>query len=219
MLRGFRRPRGEDELREREAAGLWRAQALAKEIGERKEKITLTVILRIHKVFFEHANADIAGRFRRSGEDIKKLKYIEPPPGSAVQARMYEFWREFDTRLSRIPPLPKGAGKKTVKKALQSHSDVVIDLAAWTQHQVAAIHPFCEGNGRMARLMTNLILHRFRLQPTDIKYEGDNKVAYLDALGAIDFHRDYRPLKQLVVKGMIASYQKLVAAKKRAVGE
>jgi fido (protein-threonine AMPylation protein) len=173
--------------------GLWQAQARAKEIGESKEKITLAAILRIHKVFFEDVNPGIAGRFRRSGEDIKKLKYIEPPQGTAVQTKMYEFWRELDTRLSQIPNDPKGSGK-AYRKALENRNNAVVDLAAWTQHNMAAIHPFCEGNGRMARMMTNLILYRFKLQPTDIKYEGENKVAYLDALGAIDRHGDYRPL-------------------------
>jgi fido (protein-threonine AMPylation protein) len=218
MVKSFRLPKDEDELKEREAAGLWQAQVLAKEIGESKEKITLAVILRIHKVFFESVNPGIAGRFRRSGEDIKKLKYVEPPLGTGVQTKMYEFWRELDIRLSQVPNEPKGSGK-TYRKALEHRNDTVVDLAAWTQHQMAAIHPFCEGNGRMARMMTNLILYRFKLQPTDIKYEGENKVAYLDALGAIDHKGDYRPLKRLIIKGIIASYNRLVAAKRKAMNK
>ncbi len=215
MARSFRRPKDDEELQELEAAGLWRAQALAKEIGESSEKITLEIILRIHKVFFEHANPDIAGRFRRSGEDIKKLKYIEPPLGTGVQMRMYEFWRDFDTRLSQVPQLPKTAGKRASQHALAKRNDAVITLGAWTQHQIAAIHPFCEGNGRMARLLTNLILYRFKLQPTDIKYQGENRVAYLEALGAIDQHDDYRHLKQLIIKGMMSSYRRLAETRKR----
>lgn len=215
MERKFQLPKDDQELKEREAAGLWQAQALAKEIGESSEKITLEVILRIHKVFFQHAVPNIAGRFRKPGEDIKKLKYIVPPPGSAIQTKMYEFWREFDNRLSLIPAMPRSGGKKTLKKMLEQHNDAVINLATWTQHQMAAIHPFCEGNGRMARLMTNLVLYRHKLQPTDIKYEGENKSAYLDALGEIDRNQDYRPLKHLIIKGMITSYQKLVAAQKK----
>jgi Fic family protein len=215
MAKSFRRSKNDEELQEMEAAGLWRAQALAKEIGEGNEKITLEVILRIHRVFFEHANPDIAGRFRRSGEDIKKLKYIEPPLGTGVQMRMYEFWREFDTRISQIPAFPKIKGEKALENALSQRNDAIVNLAAWTQHQIAAIHPFCEGNGRMARLLTNLILHRSKLQPTDIKYQGENRVAYLEALGAIDQHGDYRHLKQLIIKGMVSSYQRLAKMRKR----
>jgi Fic family protein len=216
MAKSFQWPRNDEEVQKREAAGLWKAQVLAKQIGEGKEKITLEVILRIHKVFFEHANPDIAGRFRKTGEDIKKLKYMIPPPGTAVQAKMYEFWRELDNRLSQISPLPKSGIDHAYRKALRQRNDAVVDIATWTQYQIAVIHPFCEGNGRMARLMTNLILYRFKLQPTDIKYEGENKIAYLDALGKIDQGGDYGHLKQLIVKGMITSYQKLVAAQRKA---
>ena len=118
---------------------------------------------------------------------------------------------------AQTPTLPKSGAGKAYKKALAKRNDAVVDLATWTQYQIAAIHPFCEGNGRMARLMTNLILHRFNLQPTDIKYEGENKIAYLDALGKIDKDGDYRHLKHLIVKGMITSYQKLIAVQKRIV--
>jgi len=211
------RPKTKAELQEREAAGLWQAQVLAKSIGERKEKITIDVILKIHRVFFEHVNPDMAGKFRVNGQDVKKLRCMTPPPGTAVRNRMYEFWHELDTKIAAMPDKPaKASSKKTIKKNLEQWNDQIVDLAAWTQHKVASIHPFAEGNGRMARLMTNLILYRFGLQPTDIKYEGENKERYLNALCAIDRENDFRPLKQLIMKGMYRSYGQLLAAQKRA---
>jgi fido (protein-threonine AMPylation protein) len=217
MAGSFRRPKTKAELQEREAAGLWQAQVLAKSIGERREKITIDVIQKIHRVFFEHVNPDMAGRFRVTGQDVEKLRCLTPPPGTAVRNRMYEFWRELDTKIAALPSKPaKASGKKEAKKSLAHWNDQVLDLAAWTQYKMAAIHPFAEGNGRMARLMTNLILYRFGLQPTDIKYEGDNKERYLKALCAIDRRNDFRFLKQLIVQGIYRSYQKLLAAQKRA---
>jgi fido (protein-threonine AMPylation protein) len=213
----FHRPKNKAELQEREAAGLWHAQGLAKSIGERKEKVTIDVIRKIHRVFFEHVTPEMAGKFRVSGQDVEKLRCIKPPPGTAVQNHMYAFWSELDAKISGTPAKPaKASGKKTAKKNLEKWNDQVIDLAAWTQYKMVAIHPFAEGNGRMARLMTNLILYRFGLQPTDIKYEGENKERYLDALCAIDHKNDFRPLKQLIVSGMYRSYEKLYAAQKRA---
>ncbi len=219
MAKNFARPKTEDELKEREAAGLWLAQVLSKQIGESTEKITLDVILHIHKVFFQHVNPDHAGRFRKSGEDIKKLKCIIPPPGIAVQNKMYEFWRELDTKLAQVPQKQKGGSQKELKKTLEERNAIVIDLAAWTQHKITSIHPFCEGNGRMARLMTNLVLYRHEFQPTDIKYEGENKEIYRDALCAIDRRGDYRLLSQLIVRGIITSYKKLVETQKKAAAK
>jgi fido (protein-threonine AMPylation protein) len=65
--------------------GLWRAQALAKDIGESSEKITMDTIRRIHQVFFGDTFPEIAGKFRKDGQDIKKLRCIEPPPGRMVE--------------------------------------------------------------------------------------------------------------------------------------
>ena len=213
----FRRPSSRQELLEREAAGLWQAQKLARSIGEKKEKITIDAIRRIHRVFFEYVTPEMAGKFRVDGQNIKKLRCMTPPPGIAVQGRMYEFWYELDAKISAMPTKPAEArGKKTKKKNLELWNDQVIGLAAWTQYKMAAIHPFADGNGRMARIMTNLILYRFGLQPTDIKYEGENKERYLEALCAIDHENDFRPLKQLIVKGIYRSYGQLLAAQKRA---
>jgi prophage maintenance system killer protein len=84
----------------------------------------------------------------------------------------------------------------------------VIDVAAWVQHQIAYIHPFVEGNGRIARLMTNLILSRFGLPPSRVKYEGENKAAYIQALCQIDLYGDYDPLKQLISQSIFEGYKR-----------
>jgi len=148
---------------------------------------------------------EMAGRFRTNGEDIKKLKCIEPPPGRLVQERVYAFWRELDAKLAVIPRHPKKMTTTQVKKWRTQ----VFDIATWTQHQIAAIHPFCEGNGRMARLMTNLILSRYGLPPSQIKYEKkEDKEQYLAALCQIDLYGNYEPLKESIIKSVFEAYKK-----------
>ena len=46
-------------------------------------------------------------------EDIKKLKCMTPPLGVGVQEEIYTFWRDFDVRISKVPPEPKGKPSKT----------------------------------------------------------------------------------------------------------
>ena len=116
MAGRFLRPRSEEELLEREAAGLWRAQKLAKAIGEKKEKITIDAIRKIHRVFFEHVMPEMAGRFRVDGQNVKKLRCMTPPPGGVVQNRMYEFWHELDAKVAATPTKP--AKKRPIRFAL-----------------------------------------------------------------------------------------------------
>lgn len=204
-MKRFRRVRTYSERDEREAAGFWKAIGLVREIAESNEKITLKTILRIHQVFFQDVMPEAAGRFRRNGQDVKKLKCTEPPPGRLVTERMYVFWREFDTRISTTPsrarvPTSEESRRKWFKK--------VLELAVWTQHQIAAIHPFVEGNGRMARLLTNLVLERFGIKPSTVKYEGEMREEYLKALCQADRYGDYEPLKKLISQGIKEEYEK-----------
>ncbi|OGF62546.1 hypothetical protein A2662_01980 [Candidatus Giovannonibacteria bacterium RIFCSPHIGHO2_01_FULL_45_33] len=210
-----RLPKDKVEVEDREAAGLWKAIAMSKKIGEGAEKITLDTILSIHKTMLGSALPEAAGRFRKDGEDVNKLKCIEPPPGRLVKDRIYVFWKDFDNRLAVIPRHPKNQTKHQLKKWREN----VIDVAAWAQHGFASIHPFCDGNGRMARLLTNIILRRYGLPPTSVHYEGDNKSQYLKALCQIDEHRDYDALKILIIKGIMNSYKKEAKVRMRKYSE
>lgn len=190
--KGFHRPADKTELDDREAAGLWRAIALANDIGRTHREIDLSVILEINKCILEEANPEAAGRFRVDGEDIKKLTCIVPPPGSAVRVKMYEFEGNM---MHKIKSIPSHSRKPHNKKRHGEWVDSIFDLAAWVQHSLVAIHPFCEANGRTSRLMTNVILRRFNLPPSDVKIEADNKEKYVNALCQIDEHNDYNLLK------------------------
>jgi excisionase family DNA binding protein len=60
----------------------------------------------------------------------------------------------------------------------------IVRLAALTHHQLVYIHPFTDGNGRVARLLMNLILLRYGY-PIALILRVDRK-KYLDSLGKAD---------------------------------
>lgn len=59
-----------------------------------------------------------------------------------------------------------------------------IILTAWFHHAFTTIHPFQDGNGRMARLLSSLILVRAGLFPFTVR--RNDKVAYIKGLEAAD---------------------------------
>jgi Fic family protein len=69
--------------------------------------------------------------------------------------------------------------------------------AAWFHHELVSIHPFDDGNGRVARLVTNFILLRFGYPPIIIKTE--NKGEYLTALQKAD-SGDLEPFVDFLLK-------------------
>ncbi len=66
--------------------------------------------------------------------------------------------------------------------------------AAWLHHRFTEIHPFQDGNGRVARALASLVYIRVRWFPLSI--HRDQKVPYIDALEQAD-SGELRPLIRL----------------------
>ncbi len=69
--------------------------------------------------------------------------------------------------------------------------------AAWLHHRFTQIHPFQDGNGRVARAIASLVLVKEGLFPLVIR--RDDRGGYLEALEAAD-RGDLNPLAELVTR-------------------
>lgn len=88
-------------------------------------------------------------------------------------------------------------------------SDVPCEVqAAWMHHRFTQIHPFQDGNGRVARAIASLVLVKDGLFPLVVT--RDDKARYLDALEAAD-KGDLRPLVDLTAKLQVTQFRKATA--------
>jgi Fic-DOC domain mobile mystery protein B len=89
-----------------------------------------------------------------------------------------------------------------IRYQLEHHTFQIRELAARFHHRLVWIHPFANGNGRFARLMTDLLLERNNEQPfawgnADLVAAGEARDRYIAALRAAD-GRDYGLLLEFV---------------------
>jgi Fic-DOC domain mobile mystery protein B len=82
---------------------------------------------------------------------------------------------------------------------------LVDEVAARFHHRLVWIHPFPNGNGRHARLLTDLLLVANGAEPftwgrSDLEHPGEARERYLAALRAADA-RDFAPLLAFVRGG------------------
>ena len=120
-----------------EAVGHAKAYDYVYQITE-KEGLTEENILNLHRLFYQQIDADKAGQYRNVKVYISGSRY-------AVAA------------VSKIP----GEIQKLVKWYNDNEKKLhPIELAATLHQRFVFIHPFVDGNGRVARLLMNLALLR-----------------------------------------------------------
>ena len=71
-----------------------------------------------------------------------------------------------------------------IYQGLQSKQVNPVIIATWFHHSFTQIHPFQDGNGRMARLLSSLILIKHNLFPLTVK--RNEKPKYIDGLELAD---------------------------------
>ena len=101
----------------------------------KNSELTKDLILLLHQMLIGGINDDIAGRFRRQGEYVRVGTYIAPAPEQVermIENILVEYSSDF--------------GSYFLDKIAQFHLDF------------ETIHPFCDGNGRIGRIVINFQL-------------------------------------------------------------
>lgn len=117
-----------------------------------------------------------AGKFRKSNKNIGV------------------FWEQIPVRLKLL--------FDDVAYQIEKHVYELDELAARFHHRLVHIHPFPNGNGRHARLMSDILLFnqgakRFTWGQENLVLDSQTKKGYINALRQADKH-DYRALLNFV---------------------
>lgn len=133
--------RTDHEIREiYEAKNL--ASAIEYLIDNPEKKISIELILKLHKTLLTNIRDEIAGRFRSGKEWVRVGTHIGANP-EFVNGLMYDLVRDYNS----------DDGKYFLEKIAYFHAEF------------ENIHPFGDGNGRIGRLLTNEQLDMLGLPP------------------------------------------------------
>ena len=104
----------------------------------KEEPVTEEGILKLHRLFYGQIDKDNAGTWRKVRVFISGSRRVLPAP-EKVPALMAEFVKWMAANEGRLHP---------------------VEFAALVHQKFVYIHPFVDGNGRVARLLMNLALLR-----------------------------------------------------------
>lgn len=173
---------------EQEAAGLFKAVKHVHRFAKSREPITSSCLFEIHKKIFFKAHSDYRGRLRQNEAEIRGRSLVLPHP-SQIPGLIKEFGDNLEKLLDGLDEEGlniTGSGSDLSDPVVFDHYHKIFWISAWVQRTITAIHPFLNGNGRTARLFTNLILERYGLPGVSVKIEDRSKSRYLDALYQAD---------------------------------
>lgn len=181
---------------ELEQKGVKRAQEYILKLADKRTKVKPTLIRDIHQVGFGFIFPDWAGKFRTV--DVTVGEY-EPPHYSKISVLIKNLCDDLEERLKHIPSI------KDEERFLAE----VISFLAWFQHRFVWIHPFKDYNGRVARLLTNLLALNLGLPILSIKAEtGQDRNVYIKAMKEAD-QNDYSRLEKLIANALKESLERV----------
>ncbi|PVY38388.1 MULTISPECIES: Fic/DOC family protein [Pontibacter] len=168
------------QLNELEAKGVLRAEEYMLDLDDSVE-ISTGLILDIHRTAFGEIY-EWAGKWRN--KDLQVGAYI-PPRHFDVPRLMAEFTYDLRYRLQN-------------KVDKYKDTEALVRELAWAHHRMVHIHPFVNGNGRSARLITNLLAYMHGYQSVELyQRDGDGRKKYLQAVKLADTY-DFSELEQMI---------------------
>jgi len=150
-----------------------------------KGEITIDLVRKIHSIIQRNIDDEQAGNFRRIGVGVVGSTF-EPPPAIFVDEELSElidWYRKNPDNLS------------------------IFELASIFHYRFVQVHPFVDGNGRVARELLNFILERNGYPPMIVEI-GDRE-DYLKKLQLADDGEPGSFLEFLALK-MITDYENVM---------
>lgn len=136
------------------------AIASIKDLMQKNTSLNERELLALHNLILRGIHPEDAGRYRKVQVPIPGSSHMPVQP-FLVPKEMEDFFIWFDTNKNSLHP---------------------IVLAAEVHERLVTIHPFLDGNGRISRLVMNLILLQHGYIIAAIKGDSDTKTRYYQAL-------------------------------------
>jgi Fic family protein len=155
-------------------------------VVQKKKDLDEKILLKLHKILIKSIDDENAGKYRKVQVYITGEEKL-PPKAQEIPTLMKIYFLWYDKNKKKINP---------------------VDLAATAHYRLVKIHPFVDGNGRIARIISNLILMRagYPLVIIPIVRRQD----YISSLSSKKFEKDFVKFFKEIVLENIKDYLRMI---------
>lgn len=165
----------------------WDFVLLKNEKGELP--LTSEFVKELHRIGFIWIFPKMGGKYRNIEVMVSKHT---PPKFYLIPQLMVEFFEDLKTRIKHLPKIDE-----------ENFLDELISLLAWSHNKFLWIHPFQDYNGRIGRLLNNIILLNLNLPPINTNIDTkSNRAKYIEALQLADNH-SFSKLEDIMKKAIV----------------
>lgn len=150
------------------------------------KKIEEELILLLHQMLIENIDSSIAGRFRKKGEYVRVGTHIAPSS-------------------EKIERLISDA----LVEYLRKNNKFFLEKIAKFHLEFEYIHPFCDGNGRIGRILINYCLMQNDYPPVIIR--DKEKRYYYQTFTLYKERGDCDPMERVIYLALLESFHKRIA--------
>jgi Fic family protein len=157
----------------------------------------LETIEDFHRILFREFEPDWAGRMRGPAPNFIPTNVIFGGRGGVDYGEVLVNCNALCAEIQRLSQMldERVAGKSITDRD-------VVRVASFAHSELIRIHPFLDGNGRIARVCINYFCARYDLMPISIERP---KGEYIDATGRWIDRRDAEPLADLLLPLIVRS--------------
>ena len=152
----------------------------------KESELNFDIILSLHKMLIANIRDDIAGRFRKEDEWVRVGDHVAPNP-LEVPDRLQKVLTEYNSNTS----------ESIIKRIAKFHLGFEY------------VHPICDGNGRIGRVLNNYILMRSGYVSINIKFI--DRAMYYDAFREFQTKGGTKIMETIVAKALTNSYHRRLA--------
>jgi Fic family protein len=156
------------------------------ETKAKEAELSVPTILSLHHMLIGNINASIAGRFRQKDEWVRVGAHIGADP------------KDVERLVGEVLSLYHADREQHITARIAR-----LHLA------FESIHPFCDGNGRIGRVINNYALIREGYVPINIAFA--DRARYYSAFREYDNKKETKTMEEIVGRALSQSYHKRLA--------
>lgn len=146
------------------------------EYAKNHEKLTVEMLCKLSSILMQNTGTEyntIAGSFSSAKGELRLLNVSAGRGGKSYLA-----WQKVPDRLQKTCDYLNRRRSEIDKNNIEE----IYKLSFEAHYMLVSIHPWADGNGRMSRLLMNMIQKEFDVVPSIVKKE--NRVEYIHSLAS-----------------------------------